>query len=218
MWNRIISLLKACCPFIIMAIIIIMFFLKIECATYGDYTFRIQSGGSELKIISGTDHVGDTIEIKDDNVRIDDNQYSYSVTEKKGKSYNIDFTMPDGGYFTFNQSNPSNVSFVNFHNSFEDVGHGGNSSELNTDNRELLISAVFVHLSVLELYSKMTSYFIVYTIFVMTGYYFYFKPQLIYNLYNKIFKRKKRTLNIVKIKVAIILIMILSLLTIFLLI
>ena len=214
MKNRIHSLLKTCYPFIIVSLILIVFMFSIESATYDGYTFHIQSGASELKITSGLDHIGDTIVIGERDVHIKDNQYSYIVKNRKGKSYDIDFIMPGGDSFSINQFTSSRVEF---HNASKDVGHYGNASERKYDNSKLLIAAVLVHLRTVELYRQIWIYLPIIAIIITLGYYFYLKPLLMYNIFCKLLERKKGIPNIFMLKVINILFMALVSLTIFLL-
>lgn len=96
--RRIKSIMRGSWPLAIVILMVTIFLAQIEYATYYNYTFQIIGRKGELKVISGSSHVGEAIKIQNGKITIRENQYLYTIKDK-GQNFTVEFIMPGGGSF-----------------------------------------------------------------------------------------------------------------------
>ena len=215
-------LLKAFLPLFIVCIIFVAFFRQIDCGSEGGYAFQISEWGAKLKNIYGTDFINKEIIVRDNTVQVDGIRCLYAVNQNED-GLSIYLLLSGGEYLTHNYVGSSFVKFS--HSSeYSNMAYGEGSVEVsdststgevqNTEEKEtlnkvdeainnmrhLFASAIMVNLRVVELYKILTGCMILIAIVVIAGYYSYFKPETVYELYCKLRRKEKYSsdVNLVK--------------------
>jgi hypothetical protein len=182
----------------------IAFFHQIERATYNGYTFSIQNYGKELVVTSGLDHINDSVIIDNNNITIQNETYQYHINDRKHNLISIEFLSNNIRLFDVNGFN---TTLVKLHSSNKAIDHTSSSGSAgtpstleHTKNQELLISAIFVHLCIEEIFNGLNNFIIIHVFLFCIALLCYIMPAKIYKLLNKIFNIRNEQKSIAVIK------------------
>lgn len=198
-------IIKLLLPLLIIFVVYIAFFHQIERATHNGYTFSIQNYKNELFVTSGLDHINDSVIIDNNSIQIQKESYQYLIKDQKNNLISIEFLSNNSKLFDINGFHTSLVKLHSSNKRFEHTssssGSFGTPSTLEqTKNRELLISAIIVHLRIVDLSNGLIIFMIIHAFLLCIALLCYIMPAKIYRLLNKIFNIRNEQKSIAVIK------------------
>lgn len=180
------------------------FFHQIERATHDGYTFSIQNYKNELFVTSGLDHINDSIIINNNNIKIQNETYQYHINDRKHNSGSVEFYTQDRKLFQVNGLHTSLVKLHSSNKTFEHTSSSGSAGTPSTleqiKNRELLISAIIVHLRITDIFNGLIIFMIIHAFLLCIALLCYIMPAKIYRLLNKVFNIRNEQKSIAVIK------------------
>lgn len=197
-------IIKFLLSLLIIFLLYIAFFHQIERATYNGYTFSIQNYGKELVVTSGLDHINDSVIIDNNSIQIQKESYQYHIKDRKHNLISIEFLSNNIKLFDVNGFN---TTLVKLHSSSKAIEHTSSSGSAGTPstleqtkNRELLISAIIVHLRITDIFNGLIIFMIIHAFLLCIALLCYIMPAKIYRLLNKVFNIRNEQKSIAVIK------------------